>query len=58
MALKIEYTIGPQRSITLNEIRELVEATEGWPGGLSVSFKTDPGDPRDPTTYSVSVRKQ
>lgn len=58
MALKIEYTIGPQRDITLDEIRELVAATEDWPGGLSVTFKTDPGDPRDPTTHTVSVRKQ
>lgn len=58
MALKIEYKIGPQHTITLDETRELVETTEGWNGKLTLDIKVDNGNQREPSTRSIAVRKQ
>ena len=57
MPLKVEYTIGPKREITLEEVRELVETTKDWDGNTRVNIKIFEGDQRDPTTSSITVRK-
>ena len=57
MPLKVEYTIGPKREITLGELRELVETTKDWQDTLRVDIKVFQGDQRDPTTTSIAVRK-
>lgn len=58
MALRIEYKIGPQREITLDDLRELVETTKDWDGNLSLDIKVDSGGQREPSTRAIAVRKQ
>lgn len=57
MPLKVEYAIGPQREITLEEVRDLVETTKDWDGNTRVNIKIFEGDQCDPTTSSITVRK-
>lgn len=57
MGLKMEYTLEGKRSYTLNEVRQLVEATADWPGGTVVRVdKTNHGSQREPDTATITVK--
>lgn len=58
MPLNITYTLGPTSTITLGQLRELVEATADWNATTGVEIKHMDGGQRERSQDTITVRKQ